>query len=384
MATIRKVFQSEPDAINYKDKNNWYAGGDLVNATMAGGDLWNPTANALITNNREKTDKNAMLLAGNILPYLGYGFGTLLNTIDSFSQFQTFLESNNKTTLVLRIDITVTTDNGQIIYSSSGSENEYGGDDSYGNNFQDDSKNIGTLKDLAGAWENRVDILGLISANPLTIAKTIYNVVTGESVTVKNRLSGALVGTVYSTFQSLAMQGIAKLAGITALTPAVMVGFGILGAIFGELVEMALGLDNHFGFGGELTGFDSFSGYHGLGRIEGVNTSMHTQYSAPKTVSTGLTDLFSGITDFLGITYDGGISIDWGGQDPDSFTNRNVDNYVSRSEIDNNSGGSGNDDGSGYGGYGDYGSGNDGTSSSAGGDYGGYGESGGNADGNNN
>ena len=327
----RSVIVADEDPLVLKEKDNWLAGGTIINEMYSGGSTWSPTTVSLIANKQIKNDKNSLLMSGNILSYLQYGLGDLLKTIDNFSQFQTFLEHDNRSVSVYKIEINVSTIDGTLVYSKMSDDMSFGEGSYSEHNNNPSNTQGGTLDDLSKAWNSRSDIRGLLTANPLTIGLTIYDVLTNDKVTVEDRISGAILGTVYNTFSNLAMKGIAQMANITAMTPQVMVGFGILGAIFGELVEMVLGLDISFGLGGEYN-----SGATKAFGQDAFSQSGISEFAGGMSLSLGLSNFnTSTFTDVNGniIGYRSEVdNIGW--NTGDTYTYH--DSYFSKEAFDNN------------------------------------------------
>ena len=281
LLTVQRAEQFTIDLPNPKDRSQWLAGGTLKNETYPGGQLWSPVAIPSI-DNKKYVDSASNLLNGNVLSNLNIGFESVQALVMG-GALDLMFNKDIIESRTIRVSISVSTASGAILYSSSKDSilyNNEGNSEYNANGYENVNVSTANLEDLSKAWNAQKDITSLLNANPVKIAMTLYDFATNTEVSVETRLTGAVLGTVYSTFKSLAFQGIAQLANVTAMSPAVYVGYGLFSAIFGELAEMALGLDNHLGFGGD---------YIGMG-LDGK-----AQYADKQ-------DFMDGMTDFLGET----------------------------------------------------------------------------------
>lgn len=284
-ASIRKVFQYSNKLINPTDASNYLAGGYMRNESIAGGAFYSPTAiNKL--NEASSLDKNFKLIDGNILSYLNYGFGDIKKQMISYENIGNTLNSEIKTTEVISVRFQLTSVNSNIsLYDNTIEVNLDDGEnvtpdqiDSY-NNFSSSmsSGNISgatnntSILDVADAWDNQLDLTQLANMGPIDMAVYAYNVYTDESTTLQTRLEGAVIGTVKNQLTNAIVGTVAKIIGITQVTVGVIIGAKILGAVINEFFEMAIGLDNQFGFGGSfntsisiLSGVPAYNMYEGF------------------------------------------------------------------------------------------------------------------------
>lgn len=250
VATINKVFKTSSTVINPSDISNFYAGGELRNEMVAGGDYWSPTSINKF-NESVSVDNNTFITTGEPLKIIGFGFDDLAKSINEMYNIANTLNQAVNETRVVRITVTATsTTSNNVLYKSSNDYNVSDGLDNNKNNYSDVSGTT-SRDDLAKAWNNRSDMFSLLKGNPIQVGLTLYDVLTNKEVSVETRLQGMAIGTVYSQFNNLAVKGVLSLANITKVTPATYVVAGLVSATFGELAEMALGLDNAFGIGGE-------------------------------------------------------------------------------------------------------------------------------------
>ena len=92
----------------------------------------------------------------------------------------------------------------------------------------------------------------------VAVAGSLYDAVFNGDANFSGNLATAVVGEFIGIASTTITQGIIGRLGVTSLSTAMATNFAI-GMIIGELFEMAVGLDNHFGYGGELIG-------HSIGR----------------------------------------------------------------------------------------------------------------------
>ena len=195
-------------------------------------------------------DKNNRLINGNILSYLGWGLGAI-REVQRAGVLDLLFDYDIKSTSVIRVTVEVTSDlTGNVLYSSSSeSDNET-------SDFLSDSDVIDSqmsLMEIAAAYSQRSDIRNFLSMDPLSLTLSIYDAFTDEGVTVESKMSGMAIGTFEAMLSSTINEALSSIATTTNLLEALSLGM-IAGAIAGELMEMALGLDNHFGPGGQLVG----------------------------------------------------------------------------------------------------------------------------------
>lgn len=290
MATARIV-----EVPNFKDRLQHFPGGTFGTfGQMPGGAIYSPVNTPEMKVGPVNVKNDFQLLSGSILEFLGYGFGTMEylirgGTLDLMFDDDRLVSSSREMT----ITTTAVNSAGQTLYSSTRSFGSTG--DGGSSNFDSGFGSTATtgsmsLDAAARAWKNMVNIQGLVGMSPIMLGIALYDVFTGTEVNVEERIAGAMLGTIEATFTNMVSTAIAKMANVTAMSPAVMVGMGLVGTIVGELFEMALGLDTQFGYGGELVGVTA-SGEGIYGELEGGFLD--------RTV-TGITDVFGELGGLLG------------------------------------------------------------------------------------
>lgn len=417
---------------NPNDPSEWLAGGELRNESYPGGEYFSTLKMPSFNNKKASLDFSNVLTLGLFTSYLLPSLTNINNIVNQFDLLNLYsLEVNE--TRVIQYTITITDTSTQNVLDTSSNDIDI-------SDYTNALTNTSTLslEDLNAINENSFNIVSMISnPNPISITVSIVDLAYGKDMTFEQIIGAGLFGTVKSTMTSFVTNAVTQTLGLNNITQ-LLAAQTITGLIVGEFLEMALGLDNHFGFGGDFVGTDEYG--NGLYAPE-VSLEMGLLDTALEIGSFGFADTLTynadivspTLTDIFGnvvanpdyIDYSPIYEFDDNGNPTGEYTsgewnvspnqyggfdvtNTNTGVSISTNEVgdqinddgslvgsvndqteqsafgDSDSNSSSDGDGSGYGGYGDYGSGNDGTSSSAGGDYGGYGEGDGNADGNNN
>ena len=282
---LRQVSIRSMDFDNGKDKNQWQAGGNLRNSTYSGGYSWSPTSVPSFDNKRHTGDKNAALLGGNILSYLGYGFGDIMALVNGGELDLNFKDSA-KEVFVFSITLQLINPEGievakkEFDYdfesdSSLGIGSGGGGYSGIGGKV--DVTEMNNMDTLAEMMQNRVDVTSL---NPVSVVISVINAVTGDKTTVEGVLGGMLIGTVQSGIQQAMTKAVASAVGVTSLNVVTALTLGVVSMVLNELFEMAIGVDRSFGFGGEYDRLGSqvlgTQAYTASDGILGISTAIDT------------------------------------------------------------------------------------------------------------
>ena len=260
------------DIPNKKDKNQWLAGGYFRNATYAGGMLWSPIEKPSY-DNRVGGNKYSNLLNGNILSFLGYGFGNIRNLLQG-GQLNLNFDDDVRETSVYSITIEVINPRtNQLIYSN---DSEFNGNDIAGIESKLGSYNL-SLREFQDIWGGKYNMQTAINSMMsvkdlpafskammgLQITMKVMDVIDGKDINISQTIQQGMVGTVYETFAGLALSKVANAFGLEFTNMGQLMAYQTIGLnIISELVEMNVEVhghqyDNHFGFGGELMGFDA-------------------------------------------------------------------------------------------------------------------------------
>ena len=251
---------SKASVINYeipnrKDKGEWYAGGTLRNESYPGGAAYSPTSIPSFDNKIGSSDIAGMLLSGSFA-FLNGGFNTV-NYLVQGGLLDLLSEDSVNKVQVYTYTITITnTTTGRILATRSGSTNS--GDISQGIETQGSFSTAETKS----MFENRY----AFNMNPINVAVTIHSLMTGEDMSFSQAVGAGLMGTAMQTFSSALSKGVASALGITSTIGSLAVG-SIVSSIMGEIAEVALGLDQSFGFGGERVGKNTYEASQSIGQF---------------------------------------------------------------------------------------------------------------------
>jgi len=285
----RRVTSEVVQLDNPKDRFQWYAGGNLRNETLAGGSMFDVGATPAVYNKPRDMGFASTILSGNTLNMLNSGYGAVLGAMNATPFMDILTDYTLRQTAILLMHIEIRDSGGVVISSKTdvlwSSEGDRNGDA---------SNNTGTYGTAAGtpdygmlskAMNAQTDLTSL--TNPVSIAGFAFDLATGKLESFEVAAVGGLIGTVNSTFTNVATRAAAQALGLTNMAAVGALGYTI-GALVGELMEMAMGLDNSFGFGGEFVGTNP--------------QTMTPSYSLAKSPLAAVKDMFKGFTDVLGFT----------------------------------------------------------------------------------
>lgn len=267
------------EAPNANNREEWLAGGELRNATYPGGAYYSPTKIPSFDNKPCSLDIGASLLKG-YYNYLNPSF-TAINSFVNIGMFE--LLAQNKESYFISYTIEISNTNTLEILDSSSNiidiSDSSGFDHNFSNNDFSMSPNASNMS-RADIQQSLTTSASFSFENPISLAMSITNMMNNEDMSIEQGLMGMTVNTVTNNIsmgisKSLAPAlGIANPLGILGLTT-------IVGAIVTETMQMALGVDNSFGYGGEYDrdfsntfGVDAFSKSKGLLGLESLAESL--------------------------------------------------------------------------------------------------------------
>jgi len=275
-ATFKMVETRSVDLPNKKDRQEAIAlaGNVLGNETWTG-DLWSPTSMGTLPTTKLNVDNNANLLNGNLLTYLGAGIGSMMAFMQG-GVLNLAFDDDIRETIILTIRLEMIDVKSGTTISSR--KIDYNSGDSSSELAPSKDMNPLSLQATLDAWESRSDIRTVLARNPIALSLSIFNHVTQDRVSVETRLAGAVIGTVKGVFSELVSKSIAQAIGFapTGIVPALAFA-SIVGSILTELTEMALGLDTHFGFGGEYVG-TAMTGKHFYTQPMSITEGLYSMY----------------------------------------------------------------------------------------------------------
>jgi len=253
------------DIPNPKDKNQWYAGGILRNESFSGGVNFSSLSIPSYNNKKQTADISVAFFTGNFI-FLNSGYSLVTSLVDG-GVLDLMRYTNETKHIKIDYDLTITnTITKDIISSNSGSFT-----------FSDDGikyDDIMTTQDIFDIYN--APKVNLFDADILTVSLSMIDSLTREEFDISKTVQSVMLNATLGRFKSLAIEQGLKTFGLSGFNIAT---FGIIGAIssiFNEAVEIALGLDNHFGFGGEF-----------VGKVDGVDA-----YTAPIDTWQGIKDTF--------------------------------------------------------------------------------------------
>jgi hypothetical protein len=267
VATARSVESSMVDIPNFKDKNQWMPGGYLKNQTFAGGSMYGIDRIPSLDNKAPSDGSfSAVLLSGNMLTMLNKGFTSVRGTalggvLDLISDF----DVRSTTVTTYRVVVSMSDGSSHILQSGSYSDNSNGeGGQSGGLGLN--STGPMDLEAVGRAWGAQFD---LRTVSPVGLSIQLSSMAwngTLDLSSAQDLVGGALIGTVKNMISEKLTGALVNALGITSVPVAIAVSY-IVGSVVSELAEIGLGLDNNFGFGGDIVGVDSSGQAHYAGAV---------------------------------------------------------------------------------------------------------------------
>ena len=228
------------------DKYQWYPGGTLRNETYPGGVNFSPTALPSLDLKVRYLDQSTALLNGLHSYILNPSFSAI-NSFINLGMFELIAMSERQSeistySVTVEIVDTVTND---ILFSSSRSSDEFESVESI-----ESLASSYTLNELSQIADNPIELSKNVFANPLIgVIHVASSFDTTQSIEVN--LGRVAYGTVLGGLRNVAINKTLDALSLSARSmPGLIVG-SLIGAIINEAIEIAMGLDNSFGFGGE-------------------------------------------------------------------------------------------------------------------------------------
>lgn len=266
---LRLVDKISYEIPNSKDNNQWIAGGYLRNDTYAGGGAFSPTSIPAVKLEKSYFDQSSAMLNGNF-EFLNVGFGIVQSMLYG-GMLDLMMDLKQSETIVRTVSYTIAitdTVTGEVLAYRVG-ESSFGGDG--GNSFSDYSTPTESFDALEtkAMWDAKFDVPQTMFENPVSLAFTAYDLFSAKEFSFSQNIGRGLLGTTFAVFSNAITTQMAGALGITGIAPSL--AFATFAkSVLGELAEMALGIDNSFGFGGELQ--ENTYGKNGtLGFEEGYN-----------------------------------------------------------------------------------------------------------------
>jgi hypothetical protein len=259
---------------NPSNNYEWLGGiGTYTNEQYPGGFLYSPTSTPRLDNKKNK-NKDSLLLSGNVLSFLGSGFSQVQSVMNYGFLGQMF-DNNVRSTEVYKVKIKVTDTQGKVYYE--GESNSISKETGH----LTGSMNLGDLKAGIETGLSLQGIMGAVNSSPvglIGVSISIVNIATSEDVSVEGLIGGITYNSVVGQITSLGAQAATSALGLTGITG--MLAQGLFGAIFGELMEMAVGLDRAFGIGGEYQKYGVYGESKGLLGAETLGKNIREFFGA--------------------------------------------------------------------------------------------------------
>ncbi len=240
-AIAKQTLVFDTEIPNYKDPDQWLAGGNLRNDTFAGGNGYSPTATPSLDNKEHSTDNNGMMLS-EPLSLLNNGFNNV-NYLVNGGLLDLMHENEMRNVQVISWTISLSSMAGVMLGYATG-EHSFNNSDG---DIHNDSEQ--TTNDINDIFENRFSV----SQDPVSISISILNSLTGDGMTIEKTLQAGIVGTVMSGISNAITGVVTEMLGVKTIGVYLSTSL-FVNVVFSELVQMALGLDTHFGFGGSFVG----------------------------------------------------------------------------------------------------------------------------------
>jgi len=239
--TARALSSKNGDNTNYNKP--WLAGGINRNS------YYSPTTHAPIDNQAKALDFGGLLMLGSF-DFLNPAHQSV-NYLATGGLIDMLMDYNENKTESYEYTISITDMNTQaeISYIT--------GSKFLSSNFLQERSNEnddnGDVESLSNIFNNMFTIN---VSTPIALSFSIVHALTGDEMTFKETFAAGVLGTVMSGVANVISQSVANFVGVVSVYGAVAVS-AVVGTVLSELTQMALGIDNHFGFGGDLIGFDN-------------------------------------------------------------------------------------------------------------------------------
>ena len=254
---MTRVVQVHENMGSFHDTDEWLAGGELRNETLAGGFLFGSDFAPAIENKIPKKLSNVALMnSGKTFALLNKGFSSVWNlATNTILDLITDYEISKN--IIIRYEIKVTKDGASYTYQSGSiyhNDNNGVGMDSFAHTV--DTKT--SLDELSSVFGSKsIDMLGLQSQiGRIGIAVDIASSVVSGTINSENIGDIAKASTIASAnslMSSAITKAVTSAFSIHSIAVGLVVGT-IIGSVVSEIAQVATGYDTHFGPGGEFMG----------------------------------------------------------------------------------------------------------------------------------
>jgi hypothetical protein len=270
MTSVRRVYTSETTKFNPAVSLNWLSGGDLYNSTLAGSMYFDTTtfgSGKLFGLNDDYVTERSMINNGYSHLALNTPFMDLNSLVNGGGFIALYDWEKSKTTTV----VTIT----QSVELSSGTTSVYVIFMGDGNVTQDDinslssevSANLSALSsefNNDSSLEDSLESFGYTQFGSLGYAAggVVGGLIDGKDLNIAENLAEAVAAEIKGKAIGMSIEALGVTNPVVAAIATMTVG-----ALLDEVFEVAMGLDNNFGFGGDYVGTDMSGQNHFVGDI---------------------------------------------------------------------------------------------------------------------
>ncbi len=238
------------DIPNPKDPHQWLAGGTFYNEKYPGGFVWSAT-NPLAPDERVKQDLGLVINRGNFHSYLNEGFTEIQNTLHGFGFLDLLGDYTENKANIFEVTVTVVTSDGSV-YTENKYINEGSGDLEFSNITNQKNMSLDSISEMLSTPGMNLTTINAMGVVEFTITNVLNgNMFESGKVKIGDIIGASLLNTVTNTLSQKLALGIVNSLGVTNIVAAGIISIGV-GSLVSEVLEVAMGVDNHFGFGGDI------------------------------------------------------------------------------------------------------------------------------------
>ena len=277
----RKVFVSDTTTYNPNVMDNWLAGSEYYKSTYAGNINFSPTSFAngkIFEQNNKSYTLDTSYLKGSLNLFLNPPFADIINFMIVGNFINLFDFTTQK---YVKVFVYVKNVNGNIFYAGIDAT-DFSGD---GNDLNDSldglakSLGYGTDAPSQGEWSTELSKIGGMFGFGGYMAGGIIGGLMDDNPSAS--IGGFAINTAEDMVSSQITSGLVNAFGITNMAQVTVMGM-VVSSVVSETFEVAVGLDAHFGFGGDITGLR-----------DGIS-DLNNHYSAPETFHDFIANSFVG------------------------------------------------------------------------------------------
>jgi len=267
MISSKRVIQSTQTKFNPAINQYWLAGSEYYGSTLAGGDYFHPStfgAAKLFGLSENYITQQAMIEKGAIHTSLNNPYMSVLNLVNGgeFIALYDFIK-NKQTTVVVLTTAVANVGTAYAVFTSDSDVSSF----DLENLNAEFSSNIAAMSaemQKDSTFEDALESFGYSQFGALGYAAggIIGGLMDGKDANIAENIAEA----VSAEMKSQAVSAGLKALGIKNIAVASIAALAI-GMVLDEAMEVAMGLDNNFGFGGDYVGTDMTGKSHFAGEI---------------------------------------------------------------------------------------------------------------------